>query len=322
MDTFTSLYQRVAEFCGIDSTNIPITRLAYFKRDLNRGIAKIFTTVRVGYTQHTLTSNLVSGQQYYQIPPDCIRPTTVQVLASGVTAQLPLQEVQTIAHWNEINVWPQISFPYPQEYFVRGHTQIGLWPTPGGDVENGLIVTYEATPPELAIDDITSTNNVYSNANREAAVTATVTNGSTSVTFSQNIINVPNNNLWFMTTDGTDGHAYAIVEITGENTVILGQAFQLPGNTSATAQFRIGQMVDIPDMVQMGGVYYAAAQFYTERKDAETSEYYMVQYQQCIGDFRSAFSTRSSSRTASNDGTVSGLNAWDMMGINPVNPGY
>ena len=141
--------------------NIPADLLIDLKRDVNRGIAKIFTQSRVGYTQKTLTSNLVANQQYYQVAPDCIRPTTIQVVAQGLFATLPLMEVPTIAKWNEINVWPQLSFPWPTYYFVRGHNQVGLWPTPGAAQANGLIITYEATPPEMAIDDISSTSNIY-----------------------------------------------------------------------------------------------------------------------------------------------------------------
>lgn len=321
MDTFTDLYKRAADFCGINPDNIPATQLARLKRDINRGIAKVYTTSRVGYIQNTLTSNLVANQQYYQLPPDCIRPTTVQVLANGLFAVLPLKEVPTIEQWNKINVWPQLSFPWPTYYFVRGHSQLGLWPAPGAAVTNGLIVTYEAAPPELAIDDIDSINNSYTNANPNTPVTATVTNGSNLVTLSQSIVNVPNNNLYFMTTDGTDGHTYSIETITDSSHIVLGQDFQLPGNTSATAQFRIGQMEDLPEMVQLAGAYNAAAQFFSARKDSATEQGYLAKFQQCLDDFRESYGARSTSRVSS-DLDIIGMNTWDFMGISPVDPGY
>lgn len=321
MDTFTDLYKRAAKFCGVNPRNIPSDLLVDLKRDINRGITKIFTTARVGYTQKTLTSNLVANQQYYQLAPDCIRPSTIQVLANGLFATLPLIEVPTLAKWNEINVWPQLSFPWPQYYFVRGHTQVGLWPTPGAALTNGLIITYEATPPEMAIDDISSTVNSYTEANPSTPVTASVTNDSNLVSFSEAIISVPNNNLYFMTTDGTDGHVYSVASITDTSHIVLGQNFQLPGNTSTTADFRIGQMEDLPEMVQLAGAYYAAAQFYAGRKDTQTEQDYLALYQQCLDDFRESFSTRSTSRVSSDIG-VTGMNAWDYMGISPVSPGY
>lgn len=321
MDTFTDLYKRAADFCGIDPNNIPVAQLNRFKRDINRGIQKVFTTSRVGYTQVTLTTNLVANQQYYQLPPDCIRPTTVQVVANGLFAVLPLSEVPTIAQWNKVNVWPQLSFPWPTYYFVRGHTQVGLWPAPGAAQTNGLIITYEATPPELAIDDIDSTNNSYTIAHPGTPVTASVTNGSNLVTFSQGIISVPNNNLYFMTTDGTDGHAYQISSITDSSHIVLAQDFQLPGATSATATFRIGQMEDLPEMVQLAGAYNAAAQYYSARKDSATEQDYLAKYQQCLDDFREAYSTRSTSRVSGDMG-ITGMNAWEFMGLSPVSPGY
>lgn len=321
MDTFTDLYKRAAKFCGVNPRNIPADLLIDLKRDVNRGIAKIYTTSRVGYIQKTLTSNLVANQQYYQLAPDCIRPTTIQVVAQGLFATLPLQEVPTIAKWNKINVWPQLSFPWPTYYFVRGHLQVGLWPTPGAAQDDGLIITYEATPPEMAIDDINSATNIYTAANPTTPVTADVTNDSNLVTFSESIINVPCNNLYFMTTDGTDGHTYQVASITDESHIVLGQNFQLPGATSATAQFRIGQMEDLPDMVQLAGAYNAAAEFYAARKDAETEQDYLAKFQVCLDDFREAYSTRSTSRVSSGMG-VTDMNAWDYMGIEPVSPGY
>ena len=321
MDTFTDLYKRAAKFCGVNPRNIPADLLIDLKRDVNRGIAKIFTTSRVGYIQKTLTSNLVANQQYYQLAPDCIRPTTIQVVANGMFAVLPLSEIPTIAKWNQINVWPQLSFPWPTYYFVRGHLQVGLWPAPGAAEDNGLIITYEALPPEMAIDDISSTVNSYTIANPSTPVTANVTNDSNLVSFSEPIISAPNNNLWFMTTDGTDGHVYQVASITDTSHIVLGQNFQLPGQTSATASFRIGQMEDLPDMVQLAGSYYATAQFYAGRKDAQTEEDFMALFQQCLDDFRESYSTRSTSRVSSDMG-VTGMNAWDFMGINPVSPGY
>jgi hypothetical protein len=321
MDTFTDLYKRAADFCGINPENIPAAQLTRLKRDINRGIAKIYTTSRVGYTQVTRNSNLVANQQYYQLAPDCIRPTTIQVVAQGMFAVLPLTEVPTIAKWNEINVWPQLSFPWPTYYFVRGHSQVGLWPAPGADQTGSLIITYEALPPELAIDDISSTVNSYTLVNPATPVTASVTNGSNLVTLSQPIITVPNNNLYFMTTDGTDGHTYSIASITDASHIVLGQDFQLPGQTSATATFRIGQMEDLPEMVQLAGAYNAAAQFYSARKDSATEQSYLAKFQQCMDDFREAYSTRSTSRVSS-DMEITGMNAWDYMGIGPVTPGY
>lgn len=321
MDTFTDLYTRAAKFCGVNPKNIPVDLLVDLKRDVNRGIAKIFTDARVGYTQKTLTSDLVANQQYYQIAPDCIRPTTVQVEATGLFATLPLIEVPTIAMWNQVNVWPQLSFPWPTYYFVRGHSQIGLWPQPGAAQTGGLIVTYEALPPEMAIDDISSTSNIYTQANPTVPVTASVTNDSNLVSFSEPIINVPCNNLYFMTTDGTDGHTYQVASITDESHIVLGQNFQLPGATSATAQFRIGQMEDLPDMVQLAGAYNAAAQFYAGRKDTQTEQDYLALFQQCLDSFRQSFSARSTSRVASDMG-ITGMNAWDYMGLGPVSPGY
>lgn len=321
MDTFTDLQNRAADFCGINPSNIPVSVRAHFKRDINRGIAKVFTTARIGYTQVTRKSKLVGQQQYYQLPPDCIRPTSVQVMASGMLAMLPLTEVNTIEKWNEVNIWPQLSFPWPAYYFVRGHSQIGLWPAPSADQDDALIVTYEALPPELAIDDIDSTHNSYTIANPGAPVTASVANGSTAVTFSQPIITMPNNNLYFMTTDGTDGHSYNIALINDPSNIKLAQGFQLPGNTSATAQFRIGQMADLPDMVQLAGAYMAAAQFYSSRKDQATEQDYLAKFQQCIDDFKASYSSRSSSRVSNSLG-INGANAWEFMGISPVDPGY
>jgi len=125
-----------------------------------------------------------------------------------------------------------------------------------------------------------------------------------------------------MTTDGTDGHTYQVASITDESHIVLGQNFQLPGATSATAQFRIGQMEDLPDMVQLAGAYYAAAQFYAgPRKDSQTAQDHLALFQQCMDDFRESYSARSTSRVSSDMG-ITGMNAWDFMGISPVSPGY
>ena len=314
MNSYTELINRAATLCGLDPTR-ENSDLDKIKSDINLGIAQMRNTSRVPWAQKTFTTNLVAQQQDYQLPPDCIRPSTVQVLTNGFPAQLPLEPVGSQMEWNEINMWPTVSYPWPAYYFVKGHNQISLWPMPGHDKDNGLILIYEQKTPVLAIQDITSKNNSYTSSNPGTNVTANVNNGSADIVFSQPIMTgVPNNNLYFMTTDGSDGNIYKIAEINNPTTITLEQIYQAPGNSSSSAKFRIGQMADFPDEIQLAPAYFAAAQYYSIRKDEGTAQNLLAQFNMFIDMYRKNYGVRGTSRVSRNN-APGAINAWQWIGL-------
>lgn len=306
MRTFTDLVTAAEQYCGLTSnlsTNAAqdVTAL---KQDINNGIKMFRHGARVAFTQKTATTPTTDGQVEYLLPADCLRVTTVRgVLPNGVAWQVPMQEVISEEEWLRLTMVPYSTATNPLFYYIKGNDTLCVYPSPSGMSGSNLIVNYEPKMPNLYLDDITSTNNSYTNdsANntngKPTPVTANLINNGATVVLSQPIITVPNNSLYFEVTDGSDGNCYRIASIPDVKTLVLRQNYQLPGISDTTAQFRIGQSMDFPEEFQLAPAYYAAAQYYYKRKDNGQAGMYDGMFQQLVSLYKENYGKKTTRRT-------------------------
>ena len=271
MYTFTSLKNRTADICGFsptadtqDATNVG--------QDLNQGLKLFKNQARRYWTRKQAAANLINNQQYYELPPDAVRVTEVYVNSNGLN--YPVKQVSSEYLWNKINVIPAITINVPTYYFIRGRNEIGLWPLPSANATNALNVSYE---PQLQIGmaDVTTG-------------TATVTNGSTAVSFASNIVDPTMVGRWFQVQNRFNEMWYQVATYDSTSQFELENFYG--GYGSSGLNYIIGDCPDIPEDYHLGLVYYAAAQFYLKRKDKATSELFNDQFKDLLTQYKEAYS--------------------------------
>lgn len=299
MITYTQLYTRAADIVGISLTQNS-QDLTNIKQDLNQGLRLFKNAARRYWTRTEKSTNIVANQQFYQMPPDCVRVTQVKVKLNGLT--FPVQEIDSEAMWNKINIIPTATINLPTYYFVKGYNEIGLWPTPSANATNGLVVSYEVRLPDMSVDDLVGTT-----------TTATVTNGATTVSFSSAVITQNMIGYWFQVTDGTDGNWYQIGAFDSTSQIELGNDYA--GISGTGRKFIIGQAPDIPEDYQMALVYFAAAQFFHKRKDEGQAATYMAMFNDLLNQYIDTYAAKTTGQVQ-NDLMDMGYNIFQL----PPNP--
>lgn len=270
MLTFTQLTNRASDIVGTSDT----TTVTNIKQDLNQGLRLFKNAARRYWTRQEKTTNLVSSQQYYQLPSDVVRVTEVKVVANGLV--FPLEEVSSEYQWNQLNIIPAVTINVPTYYFVRGYNEIGLWPTPSFNQTSGLTVSFEPRLTDMSIEDVTGTATVTVNS-------VTVTDSATS--FTQSMIG-----RYLQVTDGTDGNWYKIGSYTSTSVIGLENYYQ---GITGSRPYLIGQSPDIPEDYHLGLVYFAAYNFFLKRKDNNTATMYLNMFNDLLTQYRAAYSSKS-----------------------------
>lgn len=273
MITFQTLYKRVIDITGVQSTST--NDVANIKADINQGLRLFKNAARRYWTRKEISANLVSTQQYYQLPADMVRVTEVRVNSSGLN--FPVNQVDSEAMWNRINIIPAMTINLPMYYFIKGNNEIGLWPIPSANVSAGLVVSYEPRLIDMSVDDV-------------IAGTVTVTNGSTTITNSGSNFTNAMIGRWFQVNDGTDGNWYQIGGYTSATVLTLANYYI--GLSESGGTYVIGQAPDIPEDYQMGLVYYAAYNFFLKRKDEATAVNYKALYEDLLTQYREVYAAK------------------------------
>lgn len=274
MITFTQLYTRTADICGINA-NQDSQDLTNIKQDINQGLKLFKNAARRYWTRKQASAQLVLNQQYYQLPPDCVRVTQVYVNANGLN--YPVKQVNSEYLWNKINIIPAITINVPTYFFIRGRDEIGLWPIPSYTAANSLNISYEPQL-EMGLDDVTTG-------------TCTVTNGSTTVDFSNNIVTPDMVGRWFQITGNRYNEAWYQVSIY-DSTNQLELANFYGGTSGSGLNFTISDVPDIPPDYHLSLMWYAASNFFLKRKDAEMSDLYMSKFQNELEQYQENYASK------------------------------
>lgn len=295
MLTFNQLTTRTNDILG--NPNDGGITTANIKQDLNQGLRLFKNAARRYWTRKQITTNLVSGQQDYQLPADFVRATEVTITANGIV--YPLVEVPSEHTWNELNVIPAVTIYIPTKFFVKGFNVISIWPAPSTTNVGTLTISYEPRTPDFTLADVTGT--------------ASVTNGSQTVTDSGTSFTASMVNMWYSTTDGTDGNWYQISAVPTTSTLTLSNYYI--GQTNAAATYIIGAAPDIPEDYQMALMYYAAYQYYLKRKDLANANAYLGTFQELLDQYMETYSNKTTGVVF----TKQAAEVYSIFGIPPFN---
>jgi len=286
MRTWQSAYEKAQRVSGDPSTET----LEYLKEDINEGAAKFNAALNRYFTRKAKTTDLVADQQYYQMPPDSIRPIGVVVTVGS--DKYPLQQIRSEYDWRALNIHNQSS-NWVSYYFVRGADEIGLYPIPSTAVTDGLEIYYEPRDHELSQDDYTTG-------------TVTVTNGSTTVTGSSTVFTDAFAGRWFKVTDGTDGHWYRISSRTSNTELTLEEPYI--GLSGSGKTYLIGESFSFPGEYHDAPVDYALHRYFEERDQPERAAYHLAKFNKAIDTARSKYASSSQSTVITDQ--VEARNIW------------
>lgn len=277
MITYTQLYTRAADQVGI-STSTSSQALTNIKQDINQGLRIFKNASRRYWTRKEVTTNLVASQQYYTFPEDMVRITTVKATSGGIT--IPVTMIDSEELWNRINLVPAMTVGIPTQGFIRGRNEIGLYPIPSTNYNNGLIVSYESRLVDMSVDDVTPTLYVTNGQNTITAATGTP--------FTPNMVGK-----WLSVTDGTDGNWYQITGYTSNTQLTIENFYQGITNASgAGAQGIIASAPDIPEDYHLAMVYFACYNYYLKRKDMDVAAEFKSLYDDLFKQYKSVYAAK------------------------------
>lgn len=258
---FNVTYLKCQAIAGDTSANT----LIQIKQDINTGYHLLNAAIARYFTRKQQFTNIVSGQQLYQTPPDMIRPTEVSVIWS-TGFEYPLQEIVAEDIWRKANIYNQSSMP--TSYFVYGNNQIGLFPKPSQSVTNGLRLVYQPQDVDLIKDDyITGT--------------VSITNGATTVTGSGTTWTSPAHKGMFLSvTDGSGGNWYQIDTVSSNTSLALITPYADP--TVSNATYKLSQMFIFPGEYSDVPVDYAMGRYFEAKNNPSRAEYHMNRFDNMV----------------------------------------
>lgn len=284
MITFEESYTKAQRISG----DYTADTLLMFKEDINIGNQKINAAINNYFTRRSKAANLVADQQYYQLPPDCVRVIGVDFLQSTGGRRLPIRhQVRSEYQWRQMNFNQQSSnwFTY---YFVKGADEIGLYPIPSDSITSGLIIYYEPKGSLMTQDDFDSG-------------TMTVTNGSQTITHSGTGFTQEMIGRGFKVTDGSDGYDYKIAGFTSSSVLTLEEPYL--GYSGSGKTFKIGEVPAYPSEYHDAPLDYALGRFFEMNNNTARAEYYYNEdrrnpgrFNKALADLREKYASSSASQ--------------------------
>jgi hypothetical protein len=256
-----------------------------FKRDINDGGAMFLNLMNRKFNKEFIKTNLVADQQYYQLPTEALRPSTVRV-KNGDFWFAP-EFVSSEEVWNKLNA-TTLKGSYPSYWYLRGFDEIGLFPIPSADATAALEVSFSPQHVELTEDDFTTG-------------TVTVTNASATITHSATGFTEDMVGRYFQT---ADKRWYKIASYTSTSELKLENYYE--GASGSSQTFKVGQVMKIPNAYLDAPVYYACDKYYLTQNDQQTANAYNVRFKLKVKSARSAYG-RSTMQSATKKRQLSGM---------------
>jgi len=234
------------------------TALTTLKLWLNEGYKEILADVGVEQTEKRQTANTVADQRSYKLPQDFVFAKSVTVTVGSTKYSVFEEESREM--W-ELRTKTTQTSDIPEKYFIEHR----FWPRGGellidpvpASASNTIEVVYSATAPDLATDKYTTGSIAVTNGS------ATVTGSGT--TFTGAMVD----RFLKITDEDGDGQWYRISAVASGTSLTLENTYA--GSTDGTANYQISEAFALPEEMQKLPVYYAAAMYYSEKKD-ETNE--------------------------------------------------
>ncbi len=237
--------------------------LLKFKRDMNIGASKFLASLGREYNRHARYTDLVAGQQFYQLPEDAQKLKELTV--STGSYRPPMEQIADEFQWNMLNMLSITGMP--SHYWIRGNNEFGLYPTPANNVSGGIQMVFSPKHVEMTQNDFTTG-------------TITITQGSTTLTHSATGFTAKLVGQWFQNTDGTDENWYQVASLTSSSVLVLGNDYQ--GLSAAGSSFRIGQVMELPEECLEAPVDYAMYRFYLLRGSSQKAAEFKSLYQDAL----------------------------------------
>lgn len=287
MLTFTRLYTETADGAGINLTDT--VNVNFIKQNINNALKLFKNDARRYFTRKEVVADLVANQQYYTLPADSIRGSAIRINNGSLI--FPITAIESELAFNALNVIPNFAVFYPQKYFFRGATEVGVWPIPSSNLTGALIIAYDGRMADMYIDDTTG-------------VSITATNGSQMITNTTHSFKPTMVGMKFSITDGTDGNWYTILSYTNDQTLVLDNFYQ--GTTNTTTSTIIGSAPDIPEEYHLGLEMYALHIFHLlKRGNIQKADYFKQQYDIYHDGYVGAYASKETSQILTqNDGLV------------------
>lgn len=291
MISFQDSYVKFQNISGSNNS----TTLTQAKQDINIGYKRFDAALGRYFTRKQQFANLVAGQKYYQIPIDAIRVMEISVVISA-SYEYPLTQVRSEHEWRELNIISNYQSNIPTHYFVYGNDQVGLYPIPAQNVTSGLRYVYQPTDVDLSQDDYTTGS-------------ATVSNGSVSVTGTSTVWTSSMAGRMFQITDGSEGHWYEVASVANSTSLTLKTPYA--GQSVSSVSYRIAQVFIFPGEYDDVPVDYALARFFEARNNPPRAKYHKDKYDQAVKEALERYSSSSTSHVITDSDTpLYPVNMW------------
>lgn len=277
MYTFTDQQNLFKSVSGLSDATTVINA----KRDINAGTSRFMSKLKRPVDRQSRFANSVANQQYYQIPEDALRVSSI-IYLTGTNIWIPLIEVGDEDTWRKMNQYPQTS-SQPTHYFARGADEFGIYPIPSNSTTDGIELVYEPKHVLLTADDYSTGTVSLTNGN------ATVTGTSTTFTSL-----MANGSYVLQVTDGSDGNYYRISAYSNATTLTLENFYQ--GITAPTAAYRIGQVSKIPEEFQEAPVDYALYRHYLEKNETANANQFNAIWMASLKDAEATYGMATSNQ--------------------------
>lgn len=276
MITFQGSYEKAQSISGDTSTATLLT----FKTDINLGSKKFNAAINNYFTRRSKAANLVADQQYYQLPPDCIRVIGIDYLQSAGGRRLPIpNQVRSEYQWRLLN-FNQQSGNWLSYYYVKGADEVGLYPIPSTSISSGLIIYYEPVGANLTQPDY-------------ATGTVTVTNGSTTITHSGTGFTQDMVGHGFEVTDGSSVYSYKIAGFTSSSVLTLEEPFI--GYSGSGRTFKIGETFAFPEEYHDAPVDFALYRYFEMKNNPERAAYHKGNFTTAVAEAKERYASSSAS---------------------------
>lgn len=265
--------------------------LLKFKRDMNIGASKFLAALGREYNRHSRFTDLVSGQQYYQLPEDGQK--LKELIVSTGSYRPPMEQIPDEFAWNMMNMLSITD--QPSHYWVRGNNEFGLYPTPANSVTAGIEMVFSPKHVQFTQDDFTTG-------------TIAIAENGTTLTHSATGFTAKLVGQWFQNTDGSDENWYKIASFTSTSVLELENVYQ--GETVTAASFRIGQVMDLPEEFLEAPIDYAMYRHYLRRGDNTKAADFKLLYQDAVDMAKDTYGNTTESQVISAEPQFRTWNSW------------
>jgi hypothetical protein len=252
--------------------------LRLIKRAINQGTQKFGAALRREYKVIERTFSTAASGRYYQMPEDCIRPSTIVITVGGVA--YPLTEVADDEAWNRL-IADNSTNDIPVFYHVKGADLYGIWPTPS--TSNEGVIAYESRMRRMSADDYTTGTLAMTNGSQNIV-------GAGGATFTAQMVG---RKVIVEDSGDQDGRGYEITAFTDSTHISVENFYG--GLTGSGKAYRIGEVPDFPEEFHESLIDYGLYRVYKRRKDRGMAKDAKDAFDSAVVECTEAYSSSSSS---------------------------